>query len=112
MKANLPAVVERCGRQVAGIPMTGDPTIDVEQSDRVDLGMVRRACQYAAAMLFPGRGAADMRDVDAYFLAPATVVFVRADASQAEIGRFTVPERVMAFDPVALPLRLSDDRGD
>lgn len=47
---------------------------------------------------------ADASGLDALAdLATATVIFIAADATQKEVARFTVPERVMGYDPEAAP---------
>ena len=81
-------------RAMTGAPMIGDPRINDVGGDV----LTRRACLYATEML-RGRGAVptDLSDYDAVFLPPATVVLVRSDPSQAELARFTIPQRVMLF---------------
>lgn len=91
-----------------GVPMVGDPKI----IDSLGSTMTRRACQYAAAMLEKaGALSGDLSRFDAHCDRVATVTFVAADATQAEAARFTIPARVLAFDPHKPPLRLADLTG-
>lgn len=86
-------------RAMTGAPMKGDPKFN----DAGDNYLLRRICQYAAEMC-RGRGPLpeDLSGFDAVYLEPATVLFIRADASQAEVLRYTIPEHVMSF-PVPRP---------
>jgi hypothetical protein len=93
-------------RPMLGCPMTGDPRFEDKGPTAL---MIRRACQYAAAMAArDGLVPADLSGVDANFSPPATIIFVRADASQADIGRWTVPEHVMSYDPTLAVVGMED----
>ena len=81
--------------------MVGDPHVmdDRDNSHRA-------ACLYGAAMLRKvGRLPINQGAVDVAFQPPATIVFVAADASQRELARFVIPDRVLTYDPrpIALP---------
>ncbi len=104
---NLPSVIDshreharNMARPMLGVRMMGDPRYDrAESGDVADL-LKRRAIQYATEMLRKeGKLGEDLAGIDALFLPPATVHFIVADASQALIAAFTVPDRVMNFDP-------------
>lgn len=70
----------------------GDPIVSSE-TDRV-------ACLYGAAMMRKvGRLPSDMAAIDVHFMPPATLIFVAADGSQAEVGRYVIPDRVLTYDP-------------
>ena len=70
----------------------GDPIVSSDAD--------RSACLYGAAMMRKvGRLPTDMAAIDVQFLPPATLVFVAADGSQAEVGRYVIPDRVLTYDP-------------
>ncbi len=70
----------------------GDPTVYNEAG--------RAACLYGAAMMRKvGRLPTDMTAIDVQFCPPATLIFVAADGSQREVGRYVIPDRVMTYDP-------------
>jgi hypothetical protein len=106
-RSKLPAVIaaarahaKALAAPMLGVRMVGDPRFDYAERRCIADLMTRRAVQYATAMLRrQGVLAGDLRDVDAIFEPPATVTFVRADAQQAPIARFTVPDHVMQFNP-------------
>lgn len=86
-------------RPMLGVRMIGDPRYDKAEFDDIADLETRRAVQYAAAMVLKSRAIEDFEGIDALYQPPATVIFIRADSSQAEIARFVVPDRVMNFDP-------------
>jgi hypothetical protein len=103
-----------------GIPMVGDAWIQDQrfrekerggytrtQSDAKAL-MIRRACQYATA-LAERQGMLDgpLNNFHAIYCDRSKqVTFIRCDASQAEVGAFTIPAHVLAFNPDAAPIAL------
>ena len=92
-------------RTTVGVPMVGDPWI----SPWGGLLGWRRA-QYATAMAQKqGLIGADASHLAAHSGGSNTVVFVSID-TRREVARFTIPARVMAFDPFRKPLRLADQR--
>jgi hypothetical protein len=105
--SKLPAVVRSqqahaaaMRRPMLGVRMVGDPRFDDAENDLIADLLTRRAVQYATAMLRrDGRLGDNLREVDAEFAPPATVLFFRADKSRTKLAEFTVPERVMSFDP-------------
>lgn len=70
----------------------GDPIVSNE-ADRV-------ASLYGAAMMRKvGRLPTDMAAIDVQFSPPATLIFVAADGTQAEVGRYVIPDCVLTYDP-------------
>lgn len=81
-------------RPMTGTPMRGDPKFN----DAGGNYLLRRVCQYAAEMVRGRRGLPeDLSGFDAVYLEPATVLFIRADASQDEAARYTIPAHVLNF---------------
>jgi hypothetical protein len=98
---------------MVGIPMTGDLGIDDRGKDLGSRLSKRQDCQYAAAIAErEGLITGDISKLDVEFVPLATVVFVCADASQAEVARITIPDRVMEFDSMATPLALLPAEGE
>ncbi len=104
---NLPSVVARLkahnvalGRPMLGVRMIGDSRFDHAGDGDIADPASRRAVQYATEMLRKaGQLGDDLSCVDAIFEPPATVIFIGADKRQEVLARFSVPDRVMNYDP-------------
>ncbi|MDR3461467.1 MAG: hypothetical protein P4L76_04030 [Beijerinckiaceae bacterium] len=76
---------------MVGTQMAGDPSLLAYAHH----GDTWRRCQYAACLAVKrGLVPPDLTGIDAEFHAPRTIVFIRADSSQAEIGRLVLPDHV------------------
>lgn len=94
-----------------GIPMHGDPVIGAHEKWQESRKLLeRRACQYAAIMAQRnGQLQANIGNLDAHFSPQdRTVIFIKADTSQATVLEFRIPDHVMDFNPNAECLALAE----
>lgn len=97
-------------KPMLGIAMVDDPLMPMARDGASDASrlLARRACQYATWRgQQTGQIPRDASGLDTiWWPDSATVAFIRADASQAEVCRITIPEHIMAFDASAPALAL------
>ncbi len=119
--ANLPAPLKRAALPRVGqaevarlqkpgrLPYVGNIPLRRDSEDAPTESLAERQLIDYATTLYQRAGLlpADVHGLDALAdLATASVIFITADSEQREVARFTVPARVIDFDPESSPRAL------